>query len=376
VWCRTGAPLLAGLALVVLVVADGVAPLAGPRRGTAAAEWERMLRKRGAPAGAIEDPFATTAEMREAARQMAGRGGAIQQLRSLQSSLMDVDRFAFDYRSRETVSARTAFERRAGNCVSFTSLFIALGRSLGHPVDAALIRRHWRTEMTEQLEVVNNHMVAMIPVGPDAMVFDFDRSRREPTHPLQPIDDLWVAAIHVNNLGVERLRRDDPLGAVERVGLATRLAPDYVEAWGNLGVALRRAGRTEAALAAYRRGLEIEAGHPGVLCNLAVLLRDIGREQEAEQALAAARLRDASPLGLIVLGNLERDRGRLRKALRLYRRARYLDPRSPEPWVAIARVRASVGKGGRARRALREALRRDPEHPVAIAMLQALDTRE
>jgi Tfp pilus assembly protein PilF len=52
---------------------------------------------------------------------------------------------------------------------------------------------------------------------------------------------------------------------------ATRLKPDLLQAWNNLGLALERAGRPAEAIGALRHALALDAGYPPALRNLAAL---------------------------------------------------------------------------------------------------------
>ena len=63
-----------------------------------------------------------------------------------------------------------------------------------------------------------------------------------------------------NDLGTELLRRgrtDEALAAWQK---ATEVNPSFAPAYFNLGNALAARGRTEGALAAWRRGLELASG--------------------------------------------------------------------------------------------------------------------
>ncbi len=57
--------------------------------------------------------------------------------------------------------------------------------------------------------------------------------------------------------------------------------PDYLEAYCNLGIALRAQGRLEAALAVYGRALELDPKSALVLNNLALVLHDRGKLSSA-----------------------------------------------------------------------------------------------
>jgi tetratricopeptide (TPR) repeat protein len=147
--------------------------------------------------------------------------------------------------------------------------------------------------------------------------------------------------------------------------MAIHLAPAFTALYGNLGVARRMGGDPDGALDAYRRALEIDAGNPTILNNLANLYHSLGREEEARAALKAADLSAATPFVLIARGDLELAQGNVKKALRLYRRAHRAAPNLPEPLVAIARVELERGRSRVARKALDAALERDPENARA-----------
>lgn len=218
------------------------------------------------------------------------------------------------------------------------------------------------TEREGNLVVVDNHMVAVL-VQPDRVtLYDFARQRDKPISGLWLIEDLELGAVHLNNRGAEKLRSGQIREAIADLEVAVRLAPEFTAPYANLGVAR---GDVEGALAVYRRALEIDAGDPTVLNNLASLYRSVGRPEEASAAVQAADLSGASPYFLITRGDLERSQGNYRKARRLYRRAHRRAPELPDPLVALARLELERERPRAARKALDRALERDPDHPAA-----------
>ena len=139
-------------------------------------------------------------------------------------------------------------------------------------------------------------------------------------------------------------------------------------------MALRRLGDTSGAVQAYYRALAISPHDPIVLQNLAALYRAMGRDAEAGSALAASKTGVAPPLEQVILGDLLAAQGKDADALHLYRRAHKLDPRLPEPLVAIARVQIHMGRRKEAEQALREALALDPDNSEALSLLGSLST--
>lgn len=355
------------LALVGLLVAASLwsacAPgLPDPRH--AEKVWAEQVRERGLDPSRVVNPVAVTEEMRQTAREVAGRQDPREQLRALQRYLFDPEQFPFDYETRGTYTAAEAFEHRRGNCVSFTNLFIALGRSVGVPLQAALIRRG-NAEVEGNLVVVNTHMVAVYSDNDGSTLYDFARSRRDEILGLFLMDDLWISAIYHNNRGVEALRKERYEVASDHLTLSIRLAPEFTAAYGNLGVARRKQGRVEEALEIYNQALAVYDRDPTILNNLASLYQALGREQEARAALEAAKLKDATPFVLITRGNLELAQGNVRKALKLYRRARRSGPDLAEPHLAIARLELQQGREKAARRALENALEIEPDNEQA-----------
>jgi len=350
---------------------------AGPRAqralaGSSPAAWRSALAARGLSVPAIPNPIAATPEMREEALSLAASGTPRERLQALQRALFDPSRFPFRYESRGTRTAAQAFAMREGNCLSFTCLFIAMARSIGLDVRAAVPTLEGEAERDGDLVVVNTHVVAACWLADGFAIFDFDRTRERRVVGAQLVDDLHLAALYENNLGVEELRGGRYVDAIRRFEASVRLSPALLASRGNLGVARRRAGDVAGALEAYQAALEISPRDPVVLGNLAALYRAQGREREARVALSLASLDDASAFFLVVRADLERVQGRTGRALRLYRRARHLDPGAAEPWVGIGESRLERGDLSGARKAAEKARVLDPASEGAADLLRRI----
>jgi tetratricopeptide (TPR) repeat protein len=339
-------------------------------------QWEEELRRRDVDPARVPNPLAVSEPMRETARGLAGPGTELERLTRLQLNLFDDTAFPFRYENRETLTAAEAFFRREGNCLSFTNLFVAMGRALGVPVTTALVKRARASEKEGDLIVVNNHVVAALSMSNnESHYFDFDRRRHEPPTAFQLLDDLWITALYLNNRGADELRAGHPDIAVRFFDDAVRLAPEFAPTWGNVGVARRRLGDIPGAFQAYQRALEIEPDNPTILSNLASLYRALGRHQEADNALVAANLTLASPHVLIVRGDLELTQGHVSAAMKLYKRARDVSPNLADAWVALARGELARKDVDQAQKYLTKALALEPGNPDAKALLSAFSRR-
>ncbi len=336
-------------------------------------QWRAGVARRGADAVEVPNPMSATPAMMAAAKELGGAGTDEEKLGRLRTALLDGRAFTFEYERSATFSAADAFVNRRGNCVSFTNLFIALGRSLGIRLQAALVTRHLVSEREGDLIITYNHLVAIHPLvfGQRFVVFDFYQMAEEPGGRFTLLDDFSVAAIRASNDGVAHLGRNEHAQAEHDFEVAVRLAPQLGPLHANLGLAKWRGGDVAGAFAAFQRGLEAEPRCAPLLQNLAALYVDQRRPAEARAALAALDVSQASPYALIVRGDFEMRAGNVKGAIRNYRDAAGLDEKLAAPWLAIARAELARGRPDAARKAAKKALKREPANPEALGLAKA-----
>ena len=81
--------------------------------------------------------------------------------------------------------------------------------------------------------------------------------------------DALVEAQILLAAGIDLQRAGRGREAIEAYGRAIAVQPDLVEAYHNLGVALRAAGCTPASVACFRRALRLRPGQSQMLCRCA-----------------------------------------------------------------------------------------------------------
>lgn len=299
--------------------------------------------------------------------RVTGTGSERDRLERLAQHLFNDRHLQFAYDNDNTLTAHQAFARQGGNCVSFSNLFVALARSIDIPAQAALFRRRGNPEIEGDLMVFNTHMAAGWRDEGVVQLFDFFRLREERKYGYRLIDDLWNTGVYLSNRGTTALRRGELDDAERFLGYATRIAPRFAPAHGNLGVVLRRRGDIEGALVAHLRALELEPFHPQVLGNARRLIGDIadlwedGRRGEPDAAGTEATLAPVERRAIEGLRELAR--GNREGALARVREARRIDPSHPAPRLAEAIVHLVAGRRGPAGRDLRAAAKLSPDDP-------------
>jgi Flp pilus assembly protein TadD len=370
---RTPSRLVTAVLLAAMAGASGCSILSSREPVFLSPEdWTKALRERGTDPNGVPNPLETTDAMRAFAKEVAGGGSMFDRLARLQGAMFDRSMFTIDQEAPETLTAAEAFRERRGNCVSFTNLFLGLARSLGIQLQAGLVVQRESSVRKDDLVLVYTHMVAVVRFVKGFAIYDFFAASERRGAEIRLLDDMALTGILLSNRGVTALRaRDYPL-ALWRFDAAVRLAPQFTGGWGNLGLARWRSGDPAGALAAYREALSIDPHQPTVLNNLAALYQSQGKVDSARTALAAADQKAVSPHSMIVRGDLELSAGDVKQALRSYRAARSLAPKSPDPLVAIAKAELVRGDRDAAREALEKAARLAPADETIRVLLEGL----
>jgi tetratricopeptide (TPR) repeat protein len=338
--------------------------------------WKEVVAGGSADVVSPHYPLDVTPAMVELAGEVAGRGKPAEKLRALQDYLFDPERFPFEYERGGTYTAIEAFEKRRGNCVAFTMLFIALARSSGVDAQPALLRTVHEREREGELIVVNNHVVAVFKKPRGVLMYDFARSRDSAPVGMRLLNDNWITAIYLNNLGVEDLRAGRLERAMERLEMAVAMAGDFSMAFNNLGVVYRRLGEHEKALNAYALGINGWGATPTSLNNLVLLYQmESGFKRDEPLPLPEESTGGDASAILMNLGHGWMARGRPQRALEFYHRATRLDPGSAIPLLARARAELYQRRAAAAVSVLSRALELEPDfaavrHLISFLKLQ------
>lgn len=158
--------------------------------------------------------------------------------------------------------------------------------------------------------------------------------------------------------------------------MAVATAPRYARAHLNLGIALEALGHADAAVAAYRTALEIDASDPFANYNLGKLLATRGAPAEGiERLQEAIASRPDFPEAYVVLSNLFDARGEPEAALRALQTALEYKPGYAGAWFNAGVVLSKLKRDVEAESALRRAIGIEPRlleaHSALFHLCQA-----
>jgi tetratricopeptide (TPR) repeat protein len=174
----------------------------------------------------------------------------------------------FNYDEAQTLTSVEAFEKRAGNCVGFANMLIAMARKAGIKAQyqEVLRRPEWSTR--EETVLLVKHINVILQSANYTYVMDVSGIRLNPTARRQVIKDSYAKALYYNNLGAEALIKNDLPTAYAYISKAIEAEPRLTDSWINIGVVLSRNGQLDDAVTVLQQALEINSMEYAALSNL------------------------------------------------------------------------------------------------------------
>lgn len=209
--------------------------------------------------------------------------GDREQLRHLAWAVIESGDFELSY-EESTRTAGETFDKRRGNCLAFTNMFIAMARHLGlvaffQEVD---VPPSWT--MTGQSYIYSQHINVYVRLERGFhQVVDFNIYEINIDHGSRLISDERAYAHFYNNIGAEQMLAGDSVLAYAYLRKSLKMDSTYAPAWINMGVLHRRERYPDWAEAAYLEALELEPANLMALSNLANLYEEQGRTVLAQQ---------------------------------------------------------------------------------------------
>ncbi|MEQ3695834.1 MAG: transglutaminase domain-containing protein [Pseudomonadales bacterium] len=166
------------------------------------------------------------------------------------------DHYQFQYQAEGNFTATEAFERQAGNCVSFSALVVKLARAQGLEASFQIVETlpGWDEVDTGTVMYIR-HINANIGVSAyESINVDINNPRDAVTVRTRLISDQEAEAEFLNNLAIGALSEGNFDQAHQLLFQSLSLNEDSGGTWSNLGTLYRRMGHDEWAEQAFLKG--------------------------------------------------------------------------------------------------------------------------
>ncbi len=239
-----------------------------------------------------EQIFAVSPAMKRYLNQdIAGQMHAKGRIHGLIDALYTPGQLKLEYDSSMTRTAAEAFDAKSGNCLSLVIMTAAFAREMGLPVrfQGVYVDEVWARiggilfangHVNLTLGELRSH--SRVKTGESVpLTVDFFLPELSGQPRTWPLSEETIIAMYFNNRAAEAMSQGDLNQAYWFTREAIRQDPKYLAAQNTLGVVYRRHGNLREAEAVLNNVLAREPGNINSLSNMAVVLKDQGRQAEA-----------------------------------------------------------------------------------------------
>jgi Flp pilus assembly protein TadD len=305
-------PLLLSLLLSLLLNACAVTPGAAPA-GTDHLFNDALF---AAPSERIDagDVFAVNDDMlRYLRHDMAHALKAKGPKQGLFDTLNQEGRLRIAYDTAMTRNAAQTFAARSGNCLSLVIMTAAFAKQIGLSVQyqALSVDETWSRNGNTYFSIGHvNLTLEKRELGSrwrydtrQIMTIDFLPPADTAGYRTRVIDEKTIIAMYMNNRAAETLAQDRLDDAYWWAREAVRQDPGFASAYNTLGAVYRRHGNLRQAHLVLHEALGLDPRNTVVMYNLANVLAELGRGDEARRMNEAlARLEPNPPYHFFELG--------------------------------------------------------------------------
>ncbi len=290
-------------------------------------------------------PLALNAEMKHFLDQNVDRGlHDMERLQALVNAVFQSRDLSFTY-SGETRTATETFQKRNGNCLSFTIMFIAMARYLD--LDArfreAEIAPTW--SKNGDFTTLNQHVNAAVFLGGQWYAIDVFPAVNRIEIGGEIVTDARGLAHFYNNLAVRSMGSGNFAAAEAYLHKALESDPTTACVWVNLGAVEYHLGQMAASEKHIRKALELNSKDPAALSNLAEVCLRTGRAKEAKRLQAKVKqFQETNPYRQYYLGTQAFEEGRLQEAVGYYKRAIKIKRTEHNFYFALAKAYTQLGE--------------------------------
>jgi tetratricopeptide (TPR) repeat protein len=192
----------------------------------------------------------------------------------------------FEYDQSRSLTAQEAFDARAGNCIGFANMMIALARAADLKANYQEIYRRPVWSSRGDTVLLMKHVNVVVGGTRSDYVMDISGLDIRPTARRRLVDDNYAKALYLNNLGAEALLENDLATAYDFMAKAIEVAPNVTDSWVNMGVVLGRNEQLDDAITVFKRAMQIDPYQYSAMSNLYEVYVEQGNLEAASELQA------------------------------------------------------------------------------------------
>ena len=189
----------------------------------------------------------------------------------------------FEYSGLKTFTAGETFDERSGNCLSYTTMFIAMARYAGLKAKFQEVSDFSNWNRRGDLVVFSSHINSVVEIGARAYEVDFQYRIEKKFWNRKIIDDKRAEAHYFNNIGSEALLNGDYSLAGEFLRRSISLDNSFSFAWSNLGVLFKKRGKIKESEEYFCKAVMLDKKNHTAKLNLAGLYESQGLIKKSEK---------------------------------------------------------------------------------------------
>ena len=243
-------------------------------------------------------------------------------LHLLMSAVTSGGVLGFDYDESFTLTASEAFDQRAGNCIGFANMMIALARRAGLKAEYQEVFRQREWSSHEDTMLLIKHINVVVESRRYTYVLDASGVKINPNTRRRIIGDNYAKALYLNNIGAVALLNNDLPTAHAYLSKAIDTETQITDPWVNMGVVFGRNEQMDDAKFAFYRALEIDDSEYAAMSNLYEVYLAQGDLESAEILHAKVeKYRSKNPYYLLKLSDEALEQARFEESVSLLQRA-------------------------------------------------------
>jgi tetratricopeptide (TPR) repeat protein len=286
---------------------------------------------------------------------------------ALIESLYRKGELRLDYYAERTLTASEAFEAKKGNCLSLVLLTAAMARQLGLPMHFQSVIGMTDWAQSDNFFMAIGHVNLVLEEIPREfelvswsaypVVVDFTPPDQESVLDVQTINENTVLAMYMNNRAVETLIQGNADDAYWWAKASILEDPSFINSYVTLGVIYRTRHHSEFAEDVLLNVSRYVPDNTTVMTNRILVLRDLGRDAEANSlAERLVKLDQNVPWGYYLQARAEYIAGRYENARHLYEKEIARDPNHHEFEFGLALVCSKMNDNEHAMKHLERAI--------------------